>query len=152
MKSNLLVVDDKPANIVVLGAILGASYDLIPAHSGYEALDLIQEKDVDVVLLDIEMPGIDGYETVRRIKQIERCKDIPIILVSGVFTEDPYVKKGYEYGAVDYFTKPFNPDVLKLKVAFYASMRQKEALIKEKEEKIKELEMQLQGSRVTDNK
>ena len=144
MKSTLLIVDDHPANLTVLESLLGGTYELLKAHSGHAALDLLNDKPVDVVLLDIEMPGIDGYETTRRIKRIRHCQDIPIILISGVFTEDPYVKKGYEAGAIDYFTKPFNSTLLKQKISVYASLQQKNKLLKEKEERIKELEALLQ--------
>jgi CheY-like chemotaxis protein len=143
MKSNLLVVDDRPENIRVLEALLGSNYAMTPALSGKEALDLLQEKEVDVILLDIEMPVMDGYETAQRIKQMERCQDIPIIFLSGVFMDDPYVKKGYECGAVDYFTKPFEPSILRKKVAIYASIRQKDALIRQQAARIMELERQL---------
>jgi len=140
MNSSLLIVDDNPSNLLVLDALLGRTYELYKARSGEQALEILEEKPVDVILLDIEMPGMDGYETTRRIKQIPRCKEIPIILVSGVFTEDPYVKMGYEAGAIDYFTKPFNPTLLRQKVSVYASLQQKNKLLREMKEKIKELE------------
>jgi CheY-like chemotaxis protein len=146
MKSNLLIVDDKRENILVLEALLGNHYQLTRALSGQEALDLLREKEIDVVLLDIEMPQMDGYETARRIKQIERCQEIPIIFVSGVFMEDPYVKRGYECGAVDYFTKPFDPSILRKKVAIYASLRQKDAQIREQAARILELERLLSAT------
>jgi len=143
MKSNLLLVDDRPDNLLVLEAVLGSGYDLIQAHSGQEALKFLKDMTVDLILLDVQMPSMDGYETAQRIKQIEHCQNIPIILISGIFTEDPHVKKGYECGAVDYFTKPFDPRVLRKKVAIYASLKQKDALLKEKEQRIRELEERL---------
>jgi CheY-like chemotaxis protein len=145
MKSSLLIVDDHPDNLLVLEALLGRTYELFEAHSGEEALDLLGEKAVDVVLLDIEMPGIDGYETTRRIKQIPQFQETPVILISGVFTEDPYVKKGYEAGAIDYFTKPFDPAVLRQKVSVYASLQLKNKMLKEQEERIGELEKMLKA-------
>jgi CheY-like chemotaxis protein len=152
MKSRLLIVDDRPENLVVLGALLGTKYDLVKAHSGQEALDLLKTHAVDVILMDIEMPGLDGYAATRIIKQSPDLQHIPVILISGVFTEDPYVKKGYESGAVDFFTKPFDPMLLKIKVGIYASLSQKDAELREreaelslKEARIKELEERLQG-------
>jgi two-component system sensor histidine kinase/response regulator len=136
MSSTLLIVDDRPENLMVLGAVLGANYNLIQAHSGQEALELLEQNTVDVVLLDIEMPVMDGYETTRHIRQMPHYEDIPVILISGVFTEDPYIKKGYEAGAVDYFTKPFDARILRKKVALYASLRQKDARIRELEEQL----------------
>ena len=126
MKSRLLIVDDKPANLLALEAVLDAHYDLLRAHSGQEALELLENTPVDVILLDIEMPGLDGYETTRRIKQMPGRQDIPVILISAVFTEDPYIKKGYEVGAMDFFAKPFDPEKLRKKVEIYASLRVKD--------------------------
>jgi response regulator RpfG family c-di-GMP phosphodiesterase len=146
MNSSLLIVDDNPDNLLVLDALLGRDYELFRALSGKQALEVLEEKPVDAILLDIEMPGMDGYETTRRIKQIPRCQEIPIILISGVFTEDPYVKKGYEAGAIDYFTKPFNSTLLKQKVSVYASLQQKNKLLREMKEKIMELEELLKVS------
>ncbi|HTM46615.1 MAG TPA: response regulator [Polyangiaceae bacterium] len=146
MKSNLLIVDDKPANLLALEAILSDFYNVIPAHSGLEALDLLATKEVDVILLDVEMPQMDGYETARRVKKMERYQDIPIIFTSAVFMDDPYVKKGYECGAVDYFTKPFDADLLRKKVAIYASLAQKDLRIMELEQRIADLERLLSAT------
>jgi CheY-like chemotaxis protein len=143
MNSNLLIVDDRPENLLVLEAVLGNQYHMTPAHSGQEALDLLKEKEVDVILLDIEMPVMDGYETALHIKQMERCEDIPIIFISGIFMEDPHIKRGYDCGAVDFFTKPFDPGILRKKVAIYASLRQKDLLIRKQEARIRELEGRL---------
>jgi PAS domain S-box-containing protein len=140
IKSTLLIVDDRPENLLALEAVLKKDYHLIYATSGQEALDLLQKNEVDVILLDIQMPEMDGYEVARRVKQMPQCLNIPIIFITAIFTEDPHVKKGYEAGAVDYFTKPFDPDILKLKVGIYASFRQKYALLKERERQIKQSE------------
>jgi|GEM_PF-5014118 CheY-like chemotaxis protein len=148
MKSTLLIVDDRPENLVVLGAVLDSNYDIIPAHSGKEALALLEETAVDVVLMDIAMPIMDGYETTRRIRQMERCQDLPIILISAYFTQDPHVKKGYEAGAVDYFTKPFDPAILKKKIALYASLRQKDAKIRELEQRLEAQQYSVQQHNV----
>lgn len=87
---------------------------------------------------------MDGFETTRRIKQIQGCEDLPVMLISGTFTADPHVKKGYECGAVDYFTKPFDPEVLRLKVALYVSLKQKDKLLREREARIRELEERIE--------
>lgn len=148
MKTRLLLIDDKPENLIALEAVLaGGGYVLHSAGSGREALDLLEKHDVDVVLLDIQMPGMDGYETARRIKRMPRCAEIPIIFITAIYTEDPHVKKGYEVGAVDYFTKPFDPDILKMKIAIYASFRQKHELLKEREERLRESEELLKTGR-----
>jgi CheY-like chemotaxis protein len=136
MKSRLLIVDDKRENLVVLGAVLDSDYEIITACSGQEALAQLAENTVDLVILDISMPVMDGYETTRRIRQMERYQDIPVILISAYFTHDPHIKKGYDVGAVDYFTKPFDPAILRKKVALYSSLRQKDAKIRELEQRL----------------
>jgi PAS domain S-box-containing protein len=147
-KTKLLLVDDLPANLLALEAVLsGPDYDLLFARSGPEALQILQEHQVALVLLDLQMPGMDGFETARRMKQMEHGRDVPIIFVTAVFREDPYVKMGYEAGAVDYFSKPFDPDILRLKVGLYASFRQKQNLMREREKRIRETEELLRAGR-----
>ena len=147
-KVKLLLVDDIPANLLALEAVLsGPEYELIVAHSGQEALELLQKHDIALVLLDVQMPEMDGFETARRMKQLEAGKDVPIIFVTAVFREDPYVRQGYEAGAVDYFSKPFDPDILRLKVGLYSSFHQKTSLIREREKRIRDTEELLRAGR-----
>lgn len=147
-KAKLLVVDDKRANLVALEAVLGEEYELIFAESGEEALTTLQRRsDIDLILMDVQMPGLDGFETAQLIKRIEACAGIPIIFVTAIFTEDPWIRKGYEVGGVDYFSKPFDPEILKLKVAVYATFRQKESFLRERELHIRESEELLRAGR-----
>jgi CheY-like chemotaxis protein len=147
-KITILAVDDKPANVVALEAMLGADYIVESAYSGAEALEFLSRReDIDLILMDIQMPEMDGFETVARIKKIERCKDIPIIFITAVYREDPFVKRGYQIGAVDYFSKPFDPDILKMKVGIYSAFRQKAAILKAREMQIKESEELLKTGR-----
>lgn len=147
-KVNILAVDDMPANLVALEAILAHEYNLILANSGAEAISLLEKRhDIDVILMDLLMPIMDGFETSARIKKIEGCQDIPIILITAVYREDPYVQKGYEVGAVDYFSKPFNPEILKKKIAIYSTFRQKTNILKERERQIRETEALLKAGR-----
>lgn len=147
-KTNLLLVDDQPSNLMALEAVLSdPAYNLILAHSGSEALELLNKHDIALVLLDVQMPGMDGFETARRMKAIDRCRDIPVIFITAVYTEDPFVKKGYAVGAIDYFSKPFDPDLLKLKVGLYSAFHQKTCLIRERERHLKETEELLQTGR-----
>ncbi len=142
------MVDDKPDNLVALEAVLSdPGYHLLSAHSGAEAIELLKKNEVDVILMDIQMPGMDGYEAARQIKRMEHCKNTPIIFISAIFTENPHVKQGYEAGAIDYFTKPFDPEILKMKVAIYASFKQKEVLLREREKQLKESEELLKAGR-----
>lgn len=148
LKTRLLVVDDRPENLIALEAVLGSDdYVLYSARSGPEALEALEKHEVDLILLDIQMPGMDGYEVAQRIKKMERCAEIPIIFITAIYTEDPHIKKGYAAGAVDYFSKPFDPDILKMKIAIYASVRQKQALLKEKERRLRESEELLKTGR-----
>jgi CheY-like chemotaxis protein len=151
-KPNVLAVDDYPANLVALQAVLGQEYNLINAHSGTEAISiLISRHDIDVILMDIQMPGMDGFEATTEIKKIKGAEDIPIIFITAVYKEDPFVKKGYAAGGVDYFSKPFDPDILKLKLGIYASFRQRSDTLKERERQVNETEELLRVGRKLSN-
>ena len=92
---------------------------------GAGAIKLLEtERLVDVVLMDVHMPEMDGFETAKRIKKMTRSRDIPIIFVTAVYQDDPFVKRGYEVGGIDYFSKPFDPEILRMKIAAYAAFRQ----------------------------
>ena len=118
--TNILLVDDRPENLLALEAILDPlDQNLLYAHSGEEALRQLLRHDVAVILLDVQMPVLDGFETAMLIKQRERTKYIPIIFVTAISKEDEHVFRGYSAGAVDYVFKPFSPDVLRSKVAVF---------------------------------
>lgn len=141
-KIKILAVDDIPSNLVALEAVFsGSNYELIEANSGQEALDVLKVRhDIALVLLDVQMPQMDGFETASRIKLMDGVKDIPIIFITAIFNEDPFIRKGYEVGAIDYFSKPFDPEILRMKVDLYSSFRQKSFLLKEREQRIQETE------------
>ena len=140
-KAKILIVDDKPANQLALAAVLEADYDVVFAGSGEAAIALLEKgPEVDVILMDVQMPGMDGFEAAVRIKKMPSCQDIPIIFVTAVYKEDPYIKKGYEAGGIDYFGKPFDPDILRMKIAIYSSYRLKGDLLKQRERHIHESE------------
>lgn len=107
----ILIVDDTPANIDIIIAIIGEKYDIAVALDGEDALEIVNDEKPDLVLLDIVMPGIDGYEVCRRIKEDNNTKDIPIIFLSGNTSEEEQ-KKGFELGAVGFLGKPIDPDKL----------------------------------------
>ena len=145
---NLLLVDDQPSNLLALEAVLSdRGYNLLLAHSGSEALEVMKKHKIALVLLDIQMPEMDGFETARRLKSIEGCENVPIIFITAIYKEDPWIKKGYEVGGIDYFSKPFDPDILRLKVELYASFHEKTCLLEEKEKRIKETEELLKAGR-----
>lgn len=147
-KPTILAVDDTPANLVALEAVLERQFELRFARSGPEAIALLkQAPDVDVILMDIQMPAMDGFEAASQIKKLDGCEDIPIIFITAVYSEDPHVKAGYAAGGVDYFTKPFDPDLLRLKMGIYASFRQRASLLKERERQIVATEELLKAGR-----
>jgi CheY-like chemotaxis protein len=141
-------VDDKRANLLALEAVLGGDYQVVFASSGEEAISLVEKRgDIDLILMDVQMPDLDGFETAARIKQMKERQDIPIIFVTAIYTEDPWIRKGYEVGGIDYFSKPFDPEILKMKVAVYASFRRKADFLKERERHIRESEELLKVGR-----
>jgi CheY-like chemotaxis protein len=147
-KPKVLVVDDKPGNLLALVAVLEDECEVVPANSGAEALALLESRrDIDVVLLDVQMPGMDGFECATRMRAVPAWRDIPIIFVTAVYVEDPHIKRGYEVGGMDYFGKPFDPDILKKKIAVYASFRMKAEFLKERERHVRESEELLRVGR-----
>ena len=122
--ANILIVDDRPDNLLVMTAVLEgpADYKITTASSGPEAIELVKQMDFALILLDIQMPVMDGYETALEIKKLERGKNVPIVMVTAVFQEDPHVMKGYEVGAIDYVAKPFNANILRAKVCVYTNL------------------------------
>src|SRR2546423_7213540 len=119
----ILLVDDRAEKLLALEAILEPlGQRLVRAHSGPEALRCVLESDFATILLDVQMPGMNGFEVAEIIKSRERSRTIPIIFLSAISKEDAYVFKGYSMGAVDYVFKPFNPDVLRSKVAVFVDL------------------------------
>lgn len=151
-KFHVLAVDDKDANLISIEAVLNQSCIIEFAKSGTQALDILSKNaNFDVILMDLQMPGLDGFETAREIKRIPECSSIPIIFVTAVYREDPFVKRGYAVGGVDYFTKPFDPEMLRNKVAIYGSFRQKEALLQERIRQLNESKYILRAGRTLSN-
>jgi len=107
MKHKVLVVDDNPDSVAIMRGILeGRGYDVAAAHSGTEALQFLKKETVDLVLLDIMMPGMSGMEVLQRIKDEAATGRLPVILVTAK-TQDEDLLSGYQYGADYYITKPF---------------------------------------------
>jgi PAS domain S-box-containing protein len=126
---SVLLVDDRPENLLALVAVLEPlQVRLRTAESGEEALRALLEEDFAVVLLDVQMPGMDGFETARFIRGRERSRTTPIIFLTAVSTDVAQVAKGYEAGAVDYVLKPFEPNILRSKVGVFCDLeRQRRA-------------------------
>jgi PAS domain S-box-containing protein len=116
-KVKILMVDDRPENLLALEAVLTSShYHLVKAMSGEEALRWVLKEEFAVILLDVQMPGIDGFETARLIRSREKSKSVPIIFVTAISQTPANVLHGYSVGAIDYIFKPFQPEILKSKV------------------------------------
>lgn len=129
-KAHILAVDDDSKNHDILKLILTPTYDLQHAYSGEEALKLVEASTPDLILLDIMMPGIDGYEVCRRIAECDMTRHIPIVFVSAKESLNERLL-GYEAGATDYFVKPFDHDELKAKIQRLLDMEnQRKALAK----------------------
>lgn len=123
---NILIVDDEPRNLTVLESILEhPGYRLVRANSGEEALLALMAQEFAVLVLDVRMPGMTGFELAQMIKDRRRTASIPIIFLTAYYNEDQHMMEGYGSGAVDYLHKPVNPGVLRSKVAIFAELFRK---------------------------
>jgi PAS domain S-box-containing protein len=138
----ILLVDDRPENLLALEAILEPlGQQLLYAHSGEDALRQLLLHDVAVILLDVQMPELDGFETAALIKQRERTRHIPIIFVTALSKDEQQVFRAYSAGAVDYVFKPFSPDVLRSKVSVFIELHEKTEQLQRQAELLKEQEL-----------
>jgi CheY-like chemotaxis protein len=121
--AKILMVDDRPENLLALEAILqGLGHELIKASSGEEALKCLLTTEVAVLLLDVQMPGMDGFETAAHVKGREKTRDIPILFLTAIDGEAHQAFRGYAAGGVDFLAKPFDPWVLKAKVGVFVDL------------------------------
>ncbi len=142
-KVNILMVDDQPAKLLSYEVILGElGENLIKATSGREALEQLLKNDIAIVLMDVSMPELDGFELAEMIHQHPRCKETAVIFISAVHLTDLDQLKGYERGAVDYISVPVIPELLRAKVSVFAELRRKsrqlEVLNRELEQRVAE--------------
>jgi len=134
-KARILLVDDRSENLLALEAILSSlDQTLVRATSGEEALKALLAEDFAVILLDVQMPGMDGFETASHIKRRERTRDIPIIFLTAINREPQHAFRGYSAGAVDYLAKPFDPWVLRAKVSVFVELYLKNRQLREQAE------------------
>jgi PAS domain S-box-containing protein len=150
------MVDDNRANLVALEAVLEPlGHELVSCGSGEEALRLLLTTDFALILLDVQMPGLDGFKTAQLIKERPRTRDVPIIFITALSRDSAHVFRGYSQGAVDYILKPFDPDILRSKVSVFVELflqkekikqqallladRERQALEKKAEERIRAL-------------
>lgn len=131
-KINLLIVDDHPESLLALEATLVApNYNIVKASSGEQALRALLKTDFALILLDVRMPNVNGFEIARLIRQRERNRHVPIIFVSGHYKDTESISEGYMAGAVDYLLKPVDPDIIRAKVAFFIDLHIKNESIKQ---------------------
>jgi CheY-like chemotaxis protein len=121
--ARVLAVDDRRENLLALQAILeGLPIEMVAVTSGEDALKRLLVEDYAVILLDAHMPGMDGFETAGHVKQRERTRHIPILFLTAVDYDPHLAFRGYQAGAVDYITKPFDPWVLRSKISVFVDL------------------------------
>jgi signal transduction histidine kinase/ActR/RegA family two-component response regulator len=124
--SNILLVDDRPENLVALKSILqNPNYRLVTASNGEEALRLALREQFDVALIDVAMPGMDGVEVAGHMRALERCRDIPILFVTAFGNDPQEIHRAYAAGGADYLVKPLDAEIVRKKVAVFASLRRR---------------------------
>jgi PAS domain S-box-containing protein len=141
----ILLVDDLPENLFALEVILSnENYLCVKANSGNEALKiLLHQQDFAIILIDVQMPMMDGFETVELIRQIEKLKHVPIIFLTASMDNSQQIFKGYQAGAVDYMIKPLSPEILKAKVAVFVDLHTKNQELLVQAEQLKKLNTDL---------
>jgi CheY-like chemotaxis protein len=132
MAPRVLMVDDMEDNLVALSAILRPlGLELVRARSGEEAMKALLRDEFAVVLLDVLMPGMDGFETATHIKRLDQTRNVPIIFLTAADSAPAYAFRGYSVGAVDYLMKPFDPWVLRSKVEVFVDLYRKNQQLKD---------------------
>jgi CheY-like chemotaxis protein len=134
-QARILLVDDRVENLIALDAILSSlNQILVPVRSGEQALRALADQEFAVVLLDIMMPGMDGFETAARIKQDASIRDVPIIFLTAATAQPEQAFRGYAAGAADYLAKPFDPGILKAKVSVFVDLYLKASQLRDQAE------------------
>ncbi len=148
-KFNILIVDDRPENLLTLESILESpELNIIKAGSGNEALGLLLEYDVALVLMDVQMPGMDGFETAEIMRSSERTKNIPIIFVTAISKQRKHIFKGYETGAVDYLYKPLDLEILKSKISAFMELFKYKTSLEEAKAKLQKTVEELHDAKI----
>ena len=132
-KFNLLLVDDVPENIYSLKMMIEDGFDvnIFSALSAQEGIEILMKESIDLILTDVQMPEIDGFEFIEYLKNIDRTKNIPVIFITGIYDKDEYQTRGYNLGAVEYITKPIHDILLNSKLKVYIDIFEKRKLDEE---------------------
>src|SRR5437764_9581279 len=140
--ARILMVDDHPPNLMALDAILDPlGQELVHATSGEDALRRLLETDFALILMDVQMPGLDGIQTAKMIKERPRNRHIPIIFLTAIHKDPAYIFRGYKEGAVDYLLKPFDPEILRAKVSVFVDLWRKTELLRRQEAMLRATEV-----------
>lgn len=135
--THILLVDDKEENLLALEAILkGPGIRFTKAYSGREALRCVLRQEFSLILLDVQMPDVDGFETAKLIQQRERSRNTPIIFLTGTESAPTQAQIGYSYGAVDYMLKPLSPEILRSKVAVFVELYRKSRILERQSQEL----------------
>lgn len=146
-KSSILAVDDDTKSLMALRELLlDLPVDVVTARSGDEALRCVLKEDFAVILMDARMPGVDGFEAARLIRERERSRHTPIIFLTGAYEDAPSMHRGYEAGAVDYIVKPPAPEILKSKISVFVDLHRKNAKLVQEIIERRRIEEQLQST------
>src|SRR5437773_5924486 len=147
-KVSILLVDDHPENLLALEALLSnLGQNLVRAESGIEALRLLLHHEFALILLDVDMPAINGFETAELIRQRDRSRHTPIIFLTAVNKAEQHVFKGYQLGAVDYLMKPFVPEVLRSKVIAFVELHKKSEEVKRQAQLLQQMNVELESEK-----
>jgi len=140
-KANLLLVDDRPDKLLALGSILESlEQNLVQARSGKDALRQLLKQEFAVILMDVSMPGMDGFETAALIRQRPSCEHTPIIFITSIGSSENHIARGYSLGAVDYLLTPIVPEILRAKVAVLVELHNQTEVIRRQAEQLRVME------------
>lgn len=149
MEKTILIIDDMETNINILMELLDDKYDVLATLSGEEGLEMLEEEHVDLILLDIMMPGMDGFEVSRRLKLTASTQDIPIIFIT-VNRDEESIEKAYDAGAVDYITKPFRAKEVLSRISTHLSLSEQQhhlqELVDEKTAELQDLNKEIEDT------
>ncbi|MDL2081609.1 MULTISPECIES: two-component system response regulator [Streptomyces] len=146
-RAGILLVDDMEDNLIALEAVLASlNRPLVRARSGEEAMKALLRRRFALVLMDIRMPGMDGFETAANIKRLDQTKDVPIIFLTGADDDAGVAFRGYATGAADYVTKPFDPWVLRAKVRVFLELHSKQLQLEALRAEVRELRALVEAS------
>jgi PAS domain S-box-containing protein len=144
---SILLVDDRPENLAALRAVLDdqPGYELVEAASGPDALRELLKREFCLILLDAFLPGMDGFEVARAIKERERTRDVPILFLTAAGIDQELLRRAYDVGAADYLIKPISPEIVRAKVAVFADLARKTSQLREQAVFLQEAERQQQA-------